>query len=31
MIAFYSNDLSSNPAEVYNFAVKMYFKTTKVN
>ena len=31
VLAFYSNDLSSNPAEVYNFSVKLHWKRTKIN
>ena len=30
MLAFYSDDPSSNPVEVYNFSVKL-FKRTKIN
>ena len=31
MLAFYSDDPSSNPAEVYNFSVKLLLKRTKIN
>ena len=31
MLAFYPDDLSSNPTEVYNFSVKLYLKSTKIN
>ena len=31
VLAFYSDDLSSNPAEVYNFSVKLLLKRTKIN
>ena len=31
MLAFYSDDLSSIPVEVYNFSVKMLLKRTKIN
>ena len=31
VLAFYSNDLSSNPAKVYNFSVKLNLKRTKIN
>ena len=32
MLAFYSDNLSSNPAKVYNFdGVKIAFKRTKIN
>ena len=31
VLAFYSNDPSSNPAEVYNFSVKLLLKRTKIN
>ena len=31
VLAFHSDDLSSNPAEVYNFSVKLYLKRTKIN
>ena len=31
MPAFYSDDPSSNPAEVYNFSVKLFLKRTKIN
>ena len=31
MLAFYSDDPSSNPAEVYNFSVKLLLKSTKIN
>ena len=29
VLAFYSDDPSSNPVEVYNFSVKLYLKRTK--
>ena len=31
VLAFYSDDPSSNPAEVYNFSVKFLLKRTKIN
>ena len=31
VLAFYSDDPSSNPAEVYNFPVKLLLKRTKIN
>ena len=31
VLAFYSDDPSSNPAEVYNFSVKLILKRTKIN
>ena len=31
VLAFYSVDPSSNPAEVYNFSVKLLLKRTKIN
>ena len=31
MLAFYSDNPSSNPAEVYNFSVKLLLKRTKIN
>ena len=31
MLAFYSDDPSSIPAEVYNFSVKLLLKRTKIN
>ena len=31
VFAIYSVDLSSNPAELYNFSVKLYLKRTKIN
>ena len=31
LAAFYSNDSSSNPAEVYNFYGKLKLKRTKIN
>ena len=31
VLAFYSDDPSSNPAEVYNFSVKLLLKRTKIN
>ena len=31
MLAFYCDDLSSNPTEVYNFSVKLNLKRTKIN
>ena len=31
VLAFYSDDPSSNPAEVYNFSVKLLLKGTKIN
>ena len=31
MLAFYSDDPSSNPAEVYNFSVKLLLKRMKIN
>ena len=31
VLAFYSNDPSSNPAEVYNVSVKLLLKRTKIN
>ena len=31
VLAFYSDGPSSNPAEVYNFSVKLLFKRTKIN
>ena len=31
VLAFYSDNLSSNLAEVYNFSVKLYLKRTKIN
>ena len=31
VLAFYSDDPSSNPAEVYNFSVKLLLKSTKIN
>ena len=30
VLAFYSDDPSSNPAEVYNFSVKLLLKRTKI-
>ena len=30
-LAFYSDDPSSNPTEVYNFSVKLLLKRTKIN
>ena len=30
-LAFYSDNPSSNPAEVYNFSVKLLLKRTKIN
>ena len=29
VLAFYSDDPSSNPAEVYKFSVKLYLKRTE--
>ena len=31
VLTFYSDDPSSNPAEVYNFPVKLLLKRTKIN
>ena len=31
MLAFYSDDPSSNPAEVCSFSVKLLWKRTKIN
>ena len=31
LAAFYSDDPSSNPADVYNFSVKLLLKRTKTN
>ena len=31
VLAIYSVNLRSNPAEVYNFSVKLYLKRTKIN
>ena len=31
VLAFYSDDPSSNPDEVYNFSVKFLLKRTKIN
>ena len=31
VLTFYSDDPSSNPAEVYNFSVKLLLKRTKIN
>ena len=31
VLAFYSDNPSSNPAEVYNFSVKLLLKRTKIN
>ena len=31
MLAFYSDDPSSNPTDVYNFSVKLLLKRTKIN
>ena len=31
VLAFYSDDPSSNPAEVYNFSVILLLKRTKIN
>ena len=31
VLAFYSDNPSSNPAEVYNFSVKLFLKRTKIN
>ena len=31
VLAFYSDDPSSNPAEVYNFSVKLLLKRMKIN
>ena len=31
VLAFYSDDPSSNPAEVYNFSVKLILKRMKIN
>ena len=31
VLAFFSDDPSSNPSEVYNFSVKLLLKTTKIN
>ena len=31
VLAFYSDNPSSNPAEVYNFSVKLLLKRTKLN
>ena len=31
VLAFYSDDPSSNPAEVYNFSVKLLLIRTKIN
>ena len=31
VLAFYSDDPSSNPAEIYNFSVKLLLKRTKIN
>ena len=31
LLAFYSNVLSSNPGDVYNFSVKLWSKRTKIN
>ena len=31
MLAFYSDDLSSNPFEVYNFSEKVLLKRMKIN
>ena len=31
LLAFYSNVLSSNPGDVYNFCVKLWSKRTKIN
>ena len=30
VLAFYSDDMSSNPVEIYNFSVKLYLKSTKI-
>ena len=31
LLAFYSDDLSSNPAEAYSVSVKLCLKRTKIN
>ena len=31
VLAFFSDDPSSNPSEVYNFSVKLLLKRTKIN
>ena len=31
VLAFYYDDLSSNPAEAYSFSVKLCLKRTKIN
>ena len=31
VLAFYFDDLSSNPTEVYNFSVKLYLKRKEIN
>ena len=31
VLAFYSDDQSSNPAEVYNFSVKIVIEKKKIN
>ena len=31
VLAFYSDDPSSNPTEVYNFSVKLLLEITKIN
>ena len=31
MLALYSQNLSSNPAEAYNFCVKLLLKRTQIN
>ena len=31
VLAFYSDDPSLNPTEVYNFSVKLLLKRTKIN
>ena len=31
VLAFYSDDPSSNPAEIYNFSVKLSLKRTSIN
>ena len=31
VLPFYSDDPSSNPAEVFNFSVKLLLKRTKIN
>ena len=31
VVAFFSDDLSSDPADVYNVSIKLYLKRTKIN